>query len=73
MHADQILVLDDGAQVGLGTHEELLEKCAVYQEIYYSQFPKKEHEPSQDSTQTTTEAHDQSPSAISQVVVGGEA
>ena len=42
MHADQILVLDDGAQVGLGTHEELLEKCEVYQEIYYSQFPKKE-------------------------------
>ena len=42
MHADQILVLDDGAQVGLGTHEELLEKCEVYQEIYYSQFPKEQ-------------------------------
>ena len=42
MHADQILVLDDGAQVGLGTHEELLEKCEVYKEIYYSQFPKQE-------------------------------
>ena len=39
-HADQILVLDDGKLVGQGTHEELLENCAVYQEIYYSQFPK---------------------------------
>ena len=74
MHADQILVLDDGAQVGLGTHEELLEKCEVYQEIYYSQFPKKqEHEPSQDSTQTTIEAHDKSPASISPAVAGGEA
>lgn len=39
-YADQILVLDDGALVGQGTHEQLLETCAVYQEIYYSQFPK---------------------------------
>ncbi len=39
-HADQIVVLDDGKMVGLGTHEELLRDCAVYQEIYYSQFPK---------------------------------
>ena len=38
--ADQILVLDDGCLVGKGTHEELLESCEVYQEIYYSQFPK---------------------------------
>lgn len=38
--ADQIIVLDDGEMVGIGTHEELLETCAVYQEIYYSQFPK---------------------------------
>ena len=38
--ADQIIVLEDGAMVGLGTHDELLESCAVYQEIYYSQFPK---------------------------------
>lgn len=42
LHADQILVLDDGAAVGLGTHEELLKTCEVYQEIYYSQFPKEE-------------------------------
>jgi ABC-type multidrug transport system fused ATPase/permease subunit len=35
--ADQIIVLDDGEVVGLGTHEELLESCKVYQEIYYSQ------------------------------------
>jgi ABC-type multidrug transport system fused ATPase/permease subunit len=39
-YADQILVLDDGMLVGTGTHETLLENCAVYQEIYYSQFPK---------------------------------
>lgn len=40
LHADQILVLDDGEAVGLGTHEELLQRCEVYQEIYYSQFSK---------------------------------
>ncbi len=39
MHADQILVLDDGELAGLGTHEELLKNCDVYQEIYYSQYP----------------------------------
>lgn len=38
--ADQILVLDDGMLAGQGTHEELLNNCSVYQEIYYSQFPK---------------------------------
>ncbi len=41
MHADKILVLDDGEAVGLGTHEELLADCSVYQEIYYSQYPDK--------------------------------
>ncbi len=40
LHANQILVLDDGEAVGIGTHEELLQKCEVYQEIYYSQFSK---------------------------------
>ena len=39
-YADQILVLDDGKLVGIGTHDSLLEVCEVYQEIYYSQFPK---------------------------------
>ena len=39
-HADQIIVLEDGEVAGLGTHEELLAECEVYQEIYYSQFPK---------------------------------
>ena len=39
-YADEILVLDDGLLAGKGTHEELLEACPVYQEIYYSQFPK---------------------------------
>ena len=38
-YADQILVLDDGKLVGCGNHEQLLENCPVYQEIYYSQFP----------------------------------
>ena len=40
--ADQIIVLEDGQIAGTGTHEELLENCEVYQEIYYSQFPKQE-------------------------------
>lgn len=39
-HADQIIVLDDGRMAGKGTHEELLKSCQVYQEIYYSQYPK---------------------------------
>ncbi len=37
MHADQILVLDDGKLVGQGTHESLIESCEVYREIYRSQ------------------------------------
>ncbi|MBO5347320.1 MAG: ABC transporter ATP-binding protein [Lachnospiraceae bacterium] len=40
MHADKIIVLDDGEVAGLGTHEELLASCEVYQEIYYSQYEK---------------------------------
>lgn len=40
MHADQIIVLDDGCVAGIGTHDKLLESCPVYQEIYYSQYPK---------------------------------
>ena len=39
-YADQILVLDDGELVGIGTHENLIESCEVYQEVFYSQFPK---------------------------------
>lgn len=39
MHADKIVVLDDGCIVGIGTHDELLQSCEVYSEIYYSQFP----------------------------------
>lgn len=38
-HADKIIVLDDGEMVGIGTHEELVEGCGVYQEIFYSQYP----------------------------------
>ena len=40
MHADQIVVLEDGEMVACGTHEVLLKDCQVYQEIYYSQFEK---------------------------------
>ena len=40
MHADRIIVLDDGKAAGIGTHEELLESCDVYREIYDSQFRK---------------------------------
>jgi len=39
-NADKIIVLDDGELAGVGTHEELLKNCTVYQEIYYSQYPK---------------------------------
>ncbi len=41
-NADRILVLEDGEMVGIGTHEELLAQCSVYQETYYSQYPKEE-------------------------------
>ena len=41
-NADLILVLDDGKIVGKGTHTELLESCSIYQEIYDTQFKKKE-------------------------------
>lgn len=38
MHADLIIVLDDGIAVGMGTHSELLDSCEVYREIYNTQF-----------------------------------
>ncbi|MDO5396548.1 MAG: ABC transporter ATP-binding protein [bacterium] len=40
MYADKIIVLDDGRMAGIGTHDELLDSCDIYSEIYYSQFPK---------------------------------
>ena len=40
MHADKIIVLDDGCAVGIGTHDELINSCAVYREIYETQFDK---------------------------------
>lgn len=43
-HADKIIVLDDGEVAGVGTHEELLKSCEVYQEIYYSQYDKESTE-----------------------------
>ena len=36
-HADQILVLDDGRVVGQGTHEQLMDSCEIYREVYESQ------------------------------------
>ena len=40
MHADKIIVLEDGRISDIGTHRELLEKSTVYKEIYESQFKK---------------------------------
>ena len=42
MHADQIIVLDEGTMCGLGTHKELLETCETYREIVYSQLSAEE-------------------------------
>lgn len=44
MHADKIIVLDDGKAVGIGTHDELMQYCEVYREIYFSQFENTETE-----------------------------
>lgn len=40
MHADKIIVLDEGKAAGIGTHEQLMQTCDLYREIFYSQFPK---------------------------------
>ena len=44
LYADQIVVLDNGKCVGIGTHKELLENCEVYKEIALSQLGKEELE-----------------------------
>ncbi|MBR5496650.1 MAG: ABC transporter ATP-binding protein, partial [Clostridia bacterium] len=41
-YADKIIVLDDGEAVGIGTHDELIDSCEVYREIYESQFRKED-------------------------------
>ena len=42
MEADQIIVLEDGKRAGIGTHDELMESCAIYREIVYSQLSEEE-------------------------------
>ena len=42
MHAEQIVVLDEGRVVGIGTHQQLLETCPTYREIAESQLSKEE-------------------------------
>jgi len=42
MNADRIIVLDKGVIVGMGTHQELMERCAVYREIVFSQLAEEE-------------------------------
>ncbi len=43
-HADKIIVLDEGRAVGIGTHDELMQTCEVYREIYFSQYKDGEEE-----------------------------
>ena len=59
MFADKILVLENGASIGYGTHEELLNTCTTYQEIYRSQVDS--NVPLPDGTQTAGNAHQGAP------------
>ena len=43
MHADKIIVLDDGCAVGIGSHSELIDSCPIYKEIYETQFGEVHH------------------------------
>ena len=52
MHADKIIVLEDGEAIGIGSHKELLKNCEVYKEIAYSQLSKEELENAWSKTRT---------------------
>ena len=54
LHADRIIVLDEGSIAGMGTHSELLESCEVYKEIVSSQWSKRESDSAQDSAGEVT-------------------
>lgn len=58
LHADRILVMEDGAIVGQGTHDELLRTCEVYRQIHRSQF-------SEDTSSSIPSAHKNSPVSAS--------
>ncbi len=70
--ADQILVLDDGHSVGVGTHDELLKSCSVYQEIYDSQYKKTEGK-ANDAKVNDTKANDAKKTAGNSKKTGKEA
>ena len=58
-HADKIVVLDDGEAAGIGTHDELMETCEVYREIYFSQYS--EERPGRTGAGNTAEGDKLSP------------
>ena len=58
MHADKIIVMDDGKVVGIGKHEELLKNCQVYQEIYESQYSTEQSKKAGNSVQSEADSRE---------------